>query len=390
MRVVANVFSILLVFYSAFYISSCKKKDFTVDYYREVEDIISDSSNVDVVLSELVNNGFTVEANDQIEKTDWEYFFKRYKSSSILDYKTIEVKPLLENLDSIFMNNTIVMFNENHFLSYQRELFSKIADKAKSYGYDQIAIEALADNSNASIMDESGVFIEAGYYTKDPYFSNTLLDLKKLEYSLISYEPPYQQGMSSSTRDSLMADNIINRFNTSGKLLIYCGWSHSGNFPHTLRYYLNEKLPNKKIASINQVILFPESRTTIYDSISSKIECSFNEPSLVFKENKPLTFNDWYEYQVTFPEKRKYHLGKEISSQLIKKLASLMPENRCDRLFIYNKNTLEAHEKYVPLAIIQDENEIKSSLGSIPSFIEEVSVYKFCEGELIFLENIAL
>ncbi len=174
MRIVANVFSFLMLFVVIHSISSCKKKDFTVDYYREVGDIISDSSNADVVLSELVNNGFTVEANDQIEKTDWEYFFRRYKSSSILDYKTIEVKPLFENLDSIFMNNNIVMFNENHFLSYQRELFSKIADKAKSYGYDQVAIEALADNSNSSIMDESGVFLEAGYYTKDPYFSNTM------------------------------------------------------------------------------------------------------------------------------------------------------------------------------------------------------------------------
>jgi len=391
MRVVANVFSILLVFYSAFYISSCKKKDFTVDYYREVEDIISDSSNVDVVLSELVNNGFTVEANDQIEKTDWEYFFKRYKSSSILDYKTIEVKPLLENLDSIFMNNTIVMFNENHFLSYQREMFSKIADKARSYGYDQVAIEALADNSNSSIMDESGVFLEAGYYTKDPYFSNTLLDLQSLDYDLISYEPSIQPDLTDlKTRDSLMAENIIRRFNTSGRLLIFCGWGHAGNFPHTLRYYLNEKLPNKKIASINQIILFPESRTTIYDSISTKIDGTFDKPSLVLKDNKPITFNEWYEYLVISPEKHKYHLGRKIPSSLITELASLLPESPCDRLFIYNKNTLKSNQKYVPLAIIQDANEIKRSLGSIPSFIDEISAYKYCKGELIFLENIAL
>jgi hypothetical protein len=60
------------------------------------------------------------------------------------------------------------------------------------------------------------------------------------------------------------------------------------------------------------------------------------------------------------------------------------------RLFIYNTNTIKAHEKYVPLAIIQDENEIKSSLGSIPSFIDEISVYKYCEGRLIFLENLNL
>ncbi len=390
MRIIANVFSFLMLFAFIHCISSCKKKDFTVNYYREVEDIISDSSNADVVLSELVNNGFTIEANDQIEKTDWEYFFKRNKSSSILDYKTIEVKPLLESLDSIFMNNNIVMFNENHFLSYQRELFSKIADKAKSYGYDQVAIEALADNTNSSIMDESGVFLEAGYYTKDFYFSNTILDLQGLEYDLISYEPTIQYERSAGTRDSLMADNIIRRFNTSGKLLVFCGWGHSGNFLHTLRYYLNEKLPNEKIVSINQTVLFPGSRTTIYDSISSKIDGTFNEPSLIFKDNKPLTFNEWYEYLVIFPEKRKYHLGKEIPSQLIKKLVSLMPETPCDRLFMYNKNTIEPHEKYVPLAIIQDENEIKSSLGSIPSFIDEISVYKYCEGRLIFLDDFNL
>lgn len=384
-----NANKFILLFYMIIIISSCKNKDFHVDYYRETADIISDSSNVDIVLSELVNNGFKREADGYIEKTDWEKFFQSYKSSSILDLKTIGVKPLLDNLDSIFMNSNIVMFNENHFLSYQREMFSKIADKAKSYGYDQVAIEALADNSNSSIMDESGVFLEAGYYTKDPYFSNTLLDLQSLDYDLISYEQSIQPDLTDrKTRDSLMAENIISRFNTSGRLLIFCGWGHAGNFPHTLRYYLNEKLPNKKIVSINQIILFPESRTTIYDSISSKIDGTFDKPSLVFKDNKPITFNEWYEYLVIFPEKHKYHLGRKIPSSLITKLASLLPETPCDRLFIYNKNTIKGHEKYVPLAIIQDENEIKSSLGSIPSRIKEISVYMHCEGKNLFIENL--
>lgn len=393
MKMDVSVIKLILLFLFLFCFSmwSCKERNFTVEYYQNIDDVLDHSSNVDFVTSELVNNGFILKADSLVEETDWEYFFRSYKDDSILGIQALEFVTVLENIDSILENNDIVMINENHFLSYQRNFFGMIASKAKHYGYHQVAFEALADIHNSSLMDRSGVFLEAGYYTKDPYYSNMLLKLKDLDYHFISYEPTIEYDNSNGkVRDSLMAENILDRFDSNKKLLIFCGWGHSSNHPYTLRYYLNLKLPEKKIASINQVLLFPESRTTIYENIRSKVLGEFTHPCFLFYEKEPITFSKGFEYEVIFPEDYQYGGAKKISSKLVERLTTLLPDSPCDRLFIYNKNTIQSHEKYVPLAIIHHEKDIDNFISSFPSMIDEISVYKHCNGELNFLENLKI
>src|SRR5690606_24070379 len=148
------------------------------------------------------------------------------KIDSILKTTSVEINEnVIGKIKSLASQSKVVMLNECHWCPSHRIMAQKLLKPLKEQGYKYLAIEAVAENEDSLINENSYPLRSSGYYTKEPYFGLFIRKAKELGYTIISYDYGFS---SHEDREELQARNIaeIYKKDPEAKIFIFAGFSH--------------------------------------------------------------------------------------------------------------------------------------------------------------------
>lgn len=145
---------------------------------------------------------------------------------------------------------SIVIINESHERSEHRGFTAEVVRRLRSFGYDTLAMEALAnpfpdtpEQYLPPYMKRPGqphLEDEDGYYLSEAAFGRLGRVARKLEYQLIGYEAHDEEGEGELPRDEQIAlreerqaNNLSSylRDHPGARLIVHVGYSHAAEVP---------------------------------------------------------------------------------------------------------------------------------------------------------------
>lgn len=148
------------------------------------------------------------------------------KIDSILKITSVEINVnAIDKIKSLASQNKVVMLNECHWCPGHRIMAQKLLQPLKELGYNYLAIEAVAENEDSLINENSYPLKSSGYYTKEPYFGLFIRKAKELGYTVISYDYGFS---SNNEREEKQAANLaeIHKKDTEAKIFVFAGFAH--------------------------------------------------------------------------------------------------------------------------------------------------------------------
>ncbi|MFT5580846.1 MAG: hypothetical protein ACI9G9_000084 [Psychromonas sp.] len=158
----------------------------------------------------------------------FERAFDEYNSG--LKLKTIDLASIainesaLSTIIDLAKNESLVMFNENHFDVRHRILMRLLLQKLYDNGFKYFGLEAVFEED--SLLNQRKFPISTtGYYIAEPNFSNLIREAKEIGFHVFSYD----YSNTNEGREEAQANNIFNKTfkkDSLAKVLIYGGYSH--------------------------------------------------------------------------------------------------------------------------------------------------------------------
>ena len=249
-------------------------------------------------LDDLNNSAYYAEANKLLDESNWREFYDSYSFKNVIDIR-VRIAPALAYISEHVNDVDILIINENHAFPYQRRFASQIALKLYSAGFNHLGLEALC--KDRIISRSQPLCYTDGIYTKEPEFGSFIATAQSLGYKTFGYENC--ESKSGLSRDEAMVENILSEWNRSdGKLILYCGWSHS-MYKEGWMANIFKNRTNYKILSVNQTTLNPRMPSKVQDSIRDKIlNGPIIQPSvLLTTDGRPQTLEATYDLEVIYP-----------------------------------------------------------------------------------------
>lgn len=196
--------------------------------------------------------------------------------------------PINEIIDSLADESPLMIFNEAHHWPQCRYQLKRLLPKLKAKGFTSLFLEAINKYETSAINLGAPLNQKAGTYTSDPTFANLIRDAQKLGIQIYGYEfngeTPQEGESRGQARERIQAENIIKIITEkdildTGKVLVYCGYSHAKEKVTTsvksMATHLKEKLRINPI-TINQHYLIG-----IESELTAKLKTSKNKPYLL-------------------------------------------------------------------------------------------------------------
>jgi len=202
-------------FYKTYnYLKNNEQGYISSEYRRTYFDIMS------VFMSWMKNFSSAIAFHDSLSKS-----IKPGGYTSINQYNK---RDAAKYIDSLAINNRIIIINEGHYSSMNRYFVSELLDPLSKRGFKYLAIEALSDVDTLINIRKFPLQFTSGFYTNEPFFGMLIRKAIALGYTLMSYES-ILPNQSQLERENAQAQNIYKQFiniDSTAKLLILCGYGH--------------------------------------------------------------------------------------------------------------------------------------------------------------------
>lgn len=187
----------------------------------------------------------------QWDKLAQKYPYNRDSVESI--YKSAVELPAPATITRVASNYEVLLMDELHHLPQHRVFLHSILKEMYANGYRYLALEALYED----VMLTKTVSINSGVYTKEPHFANMIREAIRLGFTVFGYEGT--DFSSNTVRDSIAAQNILQKWNSrNGKLIVYGGPAHivktANSWGKSVAYWLTEA--GYKTFSVSQTGLY--------------------------------------------------------------------------------------------------------------------------------------
>lgn len=157
------------------------------------------------------------------------------------NYKNAIAIPLSEVVDSIIVNNRVIMLNEMHFNPHSRAFVISWLEKCYENGYRYLAAETLSRNDSLLNERRTPLLGTTGFYSDEPVFGDLFRTALNMGYTLVPYE-----SYDFSKREEGQADNLIKNIlvkDPEAKFLLLGGFGHITDRKgwHMMGGYFKEK-----------------------------------------------------------------------------------------------------------------------------------------------------
>lgn len=157
------------------------------------------------------------------------------------NYKNAIAIPLSEVVDSIIVNNRVIMLNEMHFNPHSRAFVISWLEKCYENGYRYLAAETLSRNDSLLNERRTPLLGTTGFYSDEPVFGDLFRTALNMGYTLVPYE-----SYDFSKREEGQADNLIKNIlvkDPEAKFLLLGGFGHITDRKgwHMMGGYFREK-----------------------------------------------------------------------------------------------------------------------------------------------------
>lgn len=135
--------------------------------------------------------------------------------------------PIINNnqvdINSLFLNNKVIMLNENHWLPEHRIMATKLLPLLEKNGFKDIAIEAIDIDKIDRLNQRKFPLITDGYYLREPFFGHFIRKIFQLNINIHAYD---ENSENRELKQSVNLFDIIKSNTSNTKLFVYAGFDH--------------------------------------------------------------------------------------------------------------------------------------------------------------------
>ena len=153
-------------------------------------------------------------------------------------FKGYSPAPAVQAIIKAAKDRQLVMVNEEHRSSEQRAFSNQLLAPLRKHGFRYLALETVSED--ATLLNARGYpVLSTGFYTRDPAFGDLVRRALELGYTVVPYEPSFEQLRSKTEdrspvdrvnrRERLQANNIHKRIfskDPAAKVLVIGGRGH--------------------------------------------------------------------------------------------------------------------------------------------------------------------
>ena len=209
-------------------------------------------------------------------------------SPATINLNNSQVMDAVDVITTMARERQIVMVNEAHHIPQHRVLTYRLLKGLWDAGYRYLALETLVHEYH-DYVHESYIEEKAGYYTREPLYSNLVLMAKKIGYELVAYD---SNAGSINARETEAAEAILSQLDFSSnetKVLVHVGWGHINEIS-----WLAGKLKQMSgidPLTINQTEFRERSEEKFESSLYGEVvnfaeEEKFDAPFVIMSDNK--------------------------------------------------------------------------------------------------------